>query len=185
MDDKQIIALFFERSEQAITQLDLKYGTICTHISSNILKNEEDAKECVNDAYLAAWNTIPPQNPNPLLAYICKIVRNLSIKKYHTNTAHKRNCHYDIALQELENCLAASLSLDDLFAEKELTKIINRFLSELDKESRILFVRRYFYADSISDIAVRFGISKHNTTVRLSRIRNKLKIFLEEEGIWI
>jgi len=185
MDDKQIIALFFERSEQAIIQLDLKYGTICTHISSNILKNEEDAKECVNDTYLAAWNSIPPQNPNPLLAYICKIVRNLSIKKYHSNTAKKRNCHYDIALQELENCLAASFSLDDLFAEKELTKILNNFLAGLDKDSRVLFVRRYFYADSISDIAVRFGISKHNATVRLSRIRNKLKLFLEEEGIWI
>lgn len=185
MDDKQIIALFFERSEQAIDELDKKYGSICTQISYNILKNEEDAKECVNDAYLGAWNTIPPQNPNPLLAYICKIVRNLSIKKYYANTAKKRNSYYDVALHELENCLSSSLSLEDLFAEKELTKILNDFLKELDKESRVMFVRRYFYSDSISEIASRFDISKHNATVRLSRIRNKLKLFLEEEGIWI
>lgn len=185
MDDKQIIALFFERSERAITQLDIKYGHICSQVSYNILKNEEDSKECVNDAYLAAWNTIPPQNPDPLLVYICKIVRNLSVKKYHSNTAQKRNSYYDVALHELESCLSSSFSIDDLFSEKELAKILNNFLAGLDKDSRIMFVRRYFYSDSISDIAKRFGISKHNTTVRLSRIRNKLKLFLEKEGIWI
>ena len=185
MDDKQIIALFFERSEQAIKQLEMKYGPICKQIATNILKNEEDARECVNDAFLAAWNTIPPQNPNPLLTYICKIVRNLSNKKYHSNTAKKRNSYYDIALQELEACIFTSSSPEDLFAEKELAKIINTFLEELDKESRVMFVRRYFYSDSIPDIASRFGISKHNATVRLSRIRSKLKLFLEKEGIWI
>ena len=105
MDDSKIIALFFERSEQAITELSNKYGKLCMYVANNILGNQQDAEECVNDAYLGAWNTIPPQKPNPLQAYICRIARNIAITKYHTNTAVKRNSHYDIALEELEYCL--------------------------------------------------------------------------------
>lgn len=103
MDDSKIIELFYERSEQAIIELSKKYGTVCTKIAFNILNNTQDTEECVNDAYLGTWNTIPPQNPNPLLSYVCRIVQNLAIKKYHTNTAAKRNSIYDVALDELEN----------------------------------------------------------------------------------
>ena len=101
MEDSKIIELFHERSEQAIMELSKKYGTICTRIAKNILNNSLDAEECVNDAYLGAWNTIPPQKPNPLKTYICRIVRNLSIKRYHSNTSMKRNSFYDAALDEL------------------------------------------------------------------------------------
>lgn len=185
MDDRQIIALFFERSEQAITELANKYGSLCTKISFNILRSKEDAEECVNDAYLGAWNTIPQQNPNPLLSYICKIVRNLSIKKYHANTAKKRNSFYDIALDELEPCFPSANSIEEICNEKELTRLLNQFLASLDQQSRVMFVRRYFFADSISEIAVMFQISNHNATVRLSRIRNRLKLFLQKEGIYV
>ena len=101
LDDRKIIELFFERSEQAIIELSKKYGSVCSKVAFNILNNTQDTEECVNDAYLGTWNTIPPQNPNPLLSYVCRIVRNLAIKKYHTNTAAKRNSIYDVALDEL------------------------------------------------------------------------------------
>ena len=185
MDDNQIIALFFERSEQAITELSQKYGHTCNKIAINILKNKQDAEECVNDAYLGAWNAIPPQTPSPLLTYICKIVRNLSIKKYHSNTAIKRNSFYDMALDELENCLSTTSSAEDLYNAKELSRLLNLFLESLDQESRIMFVRRYWYSDSISEIAAMFHITSHNATVRLSRIRKKLKLFLQKEGIYV
>ena len=100
MDDSKIIELFYERSEQAIIELSKKYGTVCTKVAKNILNDVRDTEECVNDAYLGAWNTIPPQRPNPLLSYVCRIVRNLAIKKYHANTAVKRNSIYDVALDE-------------------------------------------------------------------------------------
>ena len=104
IDDRKIIALFFERNEQAIKELSEKYGAVFTKVAYNILNNRQDAEECINEAYLAAWNTIPPHNPNPLLSYVCRIVRNLAIKKYHANTAAKRNSIYDAELDELENC---------------------------------------------------------------------------------
>lgn len=103
--DDQIIALFFARSQQALTELDRKYGAVCSAVARNILKNPQDAEECVNDAYLGVWNTIPPQHPDPLLTYLCRIVRNRSIKRYHANTAQKRNSSYDVALDELTQCI--------------------------------------------------------------------------------
>ena len=119
MDDSKIIDLFYARSEQAIMELSTKYGAVCSKVAKNILNNSHDAEECVNDAYLGAWNTIPPQNPNPLLTYICRIVRNLSIMKYHSNTAIKRNSFYDAALDELEDCLASSETVEDKLTAKE------------------------------------------------------------------
>ena len=107
VDDNQILELFFARSEQAIKELDSKYGKICHKVSYNILNDLQDAEECVNDAYLGAWNAIPPERPNPLLSFLCRIVRNQSIMRYHAKTAMKRNSTYDIALDELENCLSA------------------------------------------------------------------------------
>lgn len=183
MDDNTIIKLFYERSEQAIIELSQKYGTVCNHIADHILNNKLDAEECVNEAYLGAWNTIPPQNPNPLLSYVCRIVRNLAIKKYHANTAKKRNSIYDVAFDELENCFSSVESVEEKQDAKELSKSINDFLAALDQENRILFVRRYWYADSVSELAERFCISNHTVSVRLFRIREKLKKHLEKEGI--
>lgn len=156
MDDSKIIELFYERSEQAIIELSKKYGTVCTKIAFNILNNTQDTEECVNDAYLGTWNTIPPQNPNPLLSYVCRIVQNLAIKKYHTNTAAKRNSIYDVALDELENCFPSSASVEDEFNAIETARIIDKFLETLDQENRIMFVRRYWHSDSINDLAKLF-----------------------------
>ncbi|WP_099467568.1 RNA polymerase sigma factor [Konateibacter massiliensis] len=183
MEDSQIIALFFERSEQAIVELSNKYGKVCRRVSLNILKNTLDAEECVNDAYLGVWNNIPPQKPDPLLAYVCRIVRNLSIKRYYSNTALKRNSHYDIAFEELEDCIPSQNNVDEDYNVKELAKIINDFLSTLDKDNRVMFVRRYWFSDSLNELAKTFGITEHNASVRLSRIRGKLKKYLIKRGV--
>lgn len=182
MHDSEIIDLFFERSDQAIVELSKKYGALCRKVSQNILNNVLDAEECVNDAFLGAWNTIPPQRPNPLRTYICRIVRNLSIKKYHANTSMKRNSFYDVALDELEECLPSPVNVEKELAAKELTDLLDSFLDTLDKGNRILFMRRYWYSDSISDIASGLQISKNSVTVRLFRIREKLKKYLRKEG---
>lgn len=185
MEDHEIIELFYERSEQAITQLQNKYGRRCLQVAGNILNNQLDAEECVNDAYLAAWNTIPPQKPDPLLTYVCHIVRNLSIKKYHANSALKRNSHYDIALDELEECIQTKETVENQIAVKELAEAINQFLGTLSRENRIMFVRRYWFSDSVADIAEIFKISSRNVSLRLLRVRKGLKKYLEKEGMWI
>ena len=183
MDDSRIIELFYERSEQAIVELSQKYGDTCFKIAVNILKSKSDAEECVNDAYLGAWNTIPPQNPNPLLAYICRIVRNISIKRYHHNTAKKRNSYYDVALDELENCLSSGENAQDELDAKELTALLDTFLARLDKINRNMFIRRYWFSDSISDIATTFKMNSRAVTIRLSRTRKKLKHYLSKKGV--
>lgn len=183
MDDRKIIGLFQERSEQAIRELAKKYGAVCTRIAKNILNNELDAEECVNDAWLGAWNSIPPQEPNPLQTYISRIVRNLAIKKYHANTAVKRNSYYDVALDELESCLSSKETVELAYSAKELAGLIDDFLDGLDREDRIMFVRRYWYSDSVSDIAGMTGLSRNNVSVRLYRTRDKLRNYLKEEGV--
>ena len=185
MEDSKIIGLFYERSEQAIVELSNKYGATCHKIAMNILGNASDAEECVSDAYLGCWNTIPPQNPNPLLTYVCRIVRNISIKRYHQNTAKKRNSHYDVALEELENSLFSLLTPQDEMNASELTKMIDQFLDSLDKTSRVMFVRRYWFSDSIATLSAMFQMNKHTVTVRLSRTRDKLKRYLSQKGVRI
>lgn len=182
LEDSKIIELFFARAEQAIVELSAKYGTVCGRIAKNILKNKLDAEECVNDTYLAVWNTIPPKKPEPLRTYIFRIVRNIAIAKYHANTCKKRNSYYDAALEELENCFAASATVEQEISAKELSQQINCFLAVLDEKSQVMFVRRYWYSDSISDIAKRFKMSNNNVSVCLSRIRDKLKTHLKKEG---
>ena len=185
MDDSRIIELFFERSEQAITELSNKYGSLCGGIAAHILGDPLDAEECVSDAYLAVWNTVPPRKPDPLASYVCRIVRNLAIKKYHANTAKKRNSFYDVALSEIEDCFPSTLSAEGEFDAREATRAIDRFLETLDKQSRVLFVRRYFYSDSIEDLAKLFHVSRHTVSVRLSRIRRNLSRYLTEEGVCV
>lgn len=182
MEDSRIIELFFARSELAITELSAKYEKLCMHIAGNILGNAQDAEECVNDAYLGAWNTIPPPKPNPLQSYICRIVRNVAITRYHANTAIKRNSHYDVALDELANCLCAAETAESCLHAKELSHLLNRFLATLDTRSRVMFVRRYWYSDSVSDIANAFHMRPNSVSVQLSRTRNKLRKYLVKEG---
>lgn len=182
LEDSKILELFSARTEQAIVELSAKYGTVCNRIARNILKSDLDAEECVNDTYLAAWNSIPPQKPDPLRTYIFRIVRNIAIAKYHANTSEKRNSYYDVALDELENCLIASATVEQEISKNELSQAIDSFLDTLDRENRIIFVRRYWYADSISDIAEMLQMSNNNVSVHLARTRGKLKKYLKKEG---
>ena len=183
MEDSKIIELFFSRSEQAIAELAYKYGGICKKIAFNILSNLEDAEECVNDACLGAWNSIPPQEPKPLITYICKITRNLALKRYRYNTAQRRNSFFNMSLSELEECIPAYSENLQLCTEDNLTEIIENFLDTLDKKSRIMFVKRYWYAEPIKSIAEEFGMTTNHISVKLLRIRNKMRVYLEKEGV--
>ena len=183
MDDERIIELFFERNEQAIKELDLKYGKVCHTVSYNILHNVQDVEECVNDAYLGAWNAIPPQHPNPLLTFLCKIVRNLSIKRHHMNTAQKRNSAYDVSLDELEGCLASPSTAETDLEIKQLTHTIENFLASLTVENRVIFMRRYWFSDTYEQIAERVGITEKNVSVRLTRIRKQMRDYLAESEV--
>ena len=185
MEDSRIIELFFERSEQAIKELSDKYGMICRRVADNVLNDRRDSEACVNDAYLGVWNTIPPKRPDPLLSYVCRIVRNLALKKYHENTAKKRNSFYDVALDEISDCFPSSVSVEDEVSANEVAKIIDKFLETLDRHSRVMFIRRYYFSESIESIAELFGRSAHYVSVRLSRIRKALKKHLIKEGVLI
>ncbi len=185
IDDEKIIELFFKRSEQAIWELDVKYGKLCHNIAYNIVNNRQDAEECVNDAYMGAWNAIPPAHPNPLLSYIVKIVRNISLKIYWGKEATKRNGHYKLALEEIEGCIADQKSVEDEIEARELAHIIEEFLDTLTAKERVIFMRRYAYADTYADIAKRVGISDKNVSVRLTLIRQKLKQHLIEREVFV
>lgn len=185
MTDAEIISLFFDRSEQAITELAKKHGNTVARVARNILGNEQDTEECVNDTYLGTWNAVPPHKPNPLLTFVCKIARNLATMKYHTNTAEKRNSHYDIALDELEECLSKSGSVEEEYDAMELSEAINTFLSTLNYTDRFIFVRRYWYADPLEDIAQMSNSTTNSVAVRLYRLRKKLKYSLMKEGLLV
>ena len=185
MDDEKIIELFFARSEQAIGELDTKYGKLCHNLSHNILGNHSDAEECVNDAYLGAWNAIPPAKPNPLQAYICKIVRNISLKLYYRREAAKRSSAYEIAMSEMENCLQSTDTVETEVEARELARIIENFLETLSAENRVIFMLRYAYSDTYADIAKRVGLAEKNVSVRLSRIRQKMKQYLIEREVFV
>lgn len=183
MDDDKIIDLFFERSEQAIGELSKKYGSICKKTAQNILRNPQDSEECVNDCWLSVWNTIPPQRPDSLAGYVCRIVRNIATNKYHFNSAEKRNSFFDVSLDELEEFIPSAQNADEECDAEDLAKAINNFLGTLDRENRIIFVRRFFFSNSLDDIAELFGISKNHVSVKLNRTKRKLKNYLLKEGI--
>lgn len=185
MLDEQIIELFFERSEQAINELDSKYGKVLHNLSYNILNDRLDAEECVNDSYLGVWNVIPPERPNPLLTFVCKIVRNISIKKYHAKTAIKRNSAYDVAMSEVANYILAPTNVEAAIEAKELARIIEAFLDTLSKENRVIFMRRYWFSDSYQDIADRIGITEKTVSMRLTRIRKQMREYLIMKGVLV
>lgn len=185
IEDEKIIEMFFERSEQGIRELDIKYGTVCHNLSYHIVGSRQNAEECVNDAYLGVWNTIPPARPNPLLSYVLKIVRNISIKIYWRKEAAKRSGHYTIALEEIEGCIADQKTVEDEIEARELARIIEAFLDTLTAKERVIFMRRYAYADTYADIAKCVGISEKNVSVRLTLIRQKMKQFLIESEVFV
>ena len=185
IEDEKIIDLFFVRSEQAIRELDNKYGKICHNFSYNIVNSRQDAEECVNDAYLGAWNAIPPAKPNPLLTYICKIVRNISLKIYYRKEVAKRSSTYTIAMEEIEACIADPNTVEAEIEARELARIIESFLDTLTVENRVIFMRRYWFSDSCKDIAEFVGLSEKNISVRLTRIRQKMKSYLAEREVFV
>ena len=185
MTDTEIIDLFFERSEQAIDELAKKHGNAVARVAWNILGNEQDTEECVNDTYLGTWNAIPPHRPSPLRTFVCKIARNLATMKYHSNTAEKRNSQYDLALDELEDALADKSSVEEAYEVKELAEAINGFLATLNYTDRFIFTRRYWYSDPVQDIAIMAHSTTNSVTVRLFRIREKLRLYLVKEGLLV
>lgn len=183
--DEKIIELFFERSEQGIQELDIKYGKVFHKLSYNIVSNQQDAEECVNDAYLGAWNAIPPAKPDPLLTYICKIVRNISLKIYYRKEAAKRSSHYTVAMEEIEAYIADLNTVESEIEARELARIIESFLDTLTIENRVIFMRRYWFSDNCKDIAEFVGLTEKNISVRLTRIRQKMKDYLIEREVFV
>lgn len=185
IEDEKIIELFYERSEQSIRELDIKYGRVCHRISYNILHDWHDTEECVNDAYFGAWNAIPPTRPVSLQAYVCKIVRNLSLKRYYRKEKAKRNSIYEVAMEELEAYLSAPETVETEIEARELARIIEGFLDTLTATNRVIFMLRYAYLDSYPDIAAYVGLSEKNVSVRLTRMRRKMKQYLLEREVYV
>ena len=184
MTDSQIIALFWERNEDAIRQTDAVYGRKLYAISHKILRSRQDAEESVSDTYMRAWETIPPQKPNYFFAYLAKICRNFSLSKLQWNAAAKRNAEVVSLTQEMETCIP-DRSHDRKLDGEEIGRVLNRFLDGIGVESRLIFMRRYWYTDSIAEIAARYHISQSKVKTQLHRTRNKLQLFLEKEGIYL
>lgn len=182
MEDQRIVDLYWDRNEDAILHTQRKYDSLCRTIAQNILGNLQDAEECVNDAYLKVWNSIPPQRPQSLVAYLSRVVRNISLDRYRHNHAEKRSRGADVMLSELEECLSDD-SVVSFSNDEGITDALNRFLKTLDQENRILFVRRYYYMDSNEVLSKTFAVNENTVRQRLFRMREKLKEFLEKEGI--
>lgn len=183
MDDNGIIQLYWDRNDQAIKATSDKYGHYCRAIARNILNNEEDAEECVNDTYLNAWESMPPHWPEQLAAFLGKITRNLSFNKYKRNHAEKRGGgEITLVLDELTDCVSDTDDVEQMFDRQELVKTIDSFVRSLSPEKRNVFVRRYWYADSVSAIAADHGMPQGTVSKALERTRKQLKMYLTERG---
>lgn len=186
MLDDAILGLYFERDERAITETDSKYGKLLRSVSHNILGNIQDAQECVSDTYLNAWNSIPPHRPNPFSAYLCKITRNLSFNRYkHIHREKRGGVGCDAVLDELSEIVSGNDSVEGEFDRKELISTINDFLKSLPETKRDIFIRRYWYAEGVNEIASSLGYTPVNVSTILLRTRNRLKNYLEERGFTI
>ena len=183
MEDNKIIELYFSRDELALIETENKYGKYLRYISANILHSKQSAEECVNDTYQITWDTIPPKKPEKFSAYLGKITRNLSISRLSYENAQKRNRKTDLLLSELEDCIPDKKG--DFTRNIELKDAINGFLKTLSRQERILFVRRYWYASSIKEIEIAYGLKESAIKVNLYRMRKRLKEYLEKEGISI
>ena len=186
MEDAGIIALYWAREERALVETERKYGRYCWTISYNILHNREDTEECLNDTYMKAWNAMPPQRPSILSAFLGKIARNLSLDRYKAGRTDKRGGgQMVVALEELEDCLPGSGSVEQSLADAELARSIDRFLRTLPEKECCVFLRRYWYVDSMLEIAHRYHMAEGTVKSMLFRTRRKLKAYLEEEGVYV
>ena len=182
MDDSKIIDLYFARNEDAIRHTDDTYGRRLYHLAENIVKNGQDAEEIVSDTYMKVWDTIPPQRPQHFFAYLAKICRNFALKRLDWKNAGKRKAEIVSLTEEMEMCIPDQ-SRDREMEAKELGMILDRFLRTLTPENQMVFLRRYWYVDTIAEIAARYGISESAVQMRLNRTRAKLCTYLEKEGI--
>ncbi|MBQ9825204.1 MAG: sigma-70 family RNA polymerase sigma factor [Solobacterium sp.] len=186
MEDFEIVEMYWDRNENAITETDRKYGKYCRKIAFSIVTNKEDMEECVNDTYLQTWNSLPPQRPERLSTYLGKICRNISINLYEKLTAEKRGGNEtDACLDELSELIGGSSEVEEQLDLSVLTDLINKFLKKCEKQARTVFVQRYWYMMSVKEIAKENRMSDSNVKMTLSRTRDKLKVYLEEEGYCI
>ena len=192
MEDEQIIELFFARDETAIQETAAVYGTRLQQLAAGIMRDAEDAAEILNDTYWRAWNTIPPNRPDHFFAYLAKICRNLSFDRLDRSNAKKRSAQLTVLTQEMEACIPGAgrragveEELEARMEAEQIGRLLGCFLDGLPQESRLIFMRRYWYADSVQDIAGRYGISESKVKTRLHRIRKKLRSYLESEGIHV
>ena len=184
MEDSKIIELFFQRNERAIKETEKKYGKLCHKIAYNILNNHEDSDECVNDTYIGLWKAIPPTKPDNLMAFVCKIARNLSLKRLEFIKREKRSPDVIFSLQELENVLPNENFAYNI-SDKELSRLISNFLYNEKEDVRNVFIRRYFFFDSIKEISALYSFSESKVKNMLFYTRNKLKDYLIKEGFHI
>ncbi|MCT4596807.1 MAG: sigma-70 family RNA polymerase sigma factor [Vallitalea sp.] len=184
MTDSEIIRLLTNRSENALVELHKKYGKYCNKIAINILNNHEDSEECLNDAYLQVWNSIPPNNPKSLLGYLGKITRNVSLDKYRAKSAKKRGgTEIEYILDELKLCIPSNNSVEKEYESIELRNQINSFLHSIEPQKRTIFVMRYYYAYNIKIISKKLRLNENTVKSILYRTRLKLKEYFQEEGI--
>ncbi len=183
MDDGLIIELFKKQDTSAIKEAQKKYGKLLYKLAYGVLRSKEEAEETVNDTLLAAWNSIKDNPPENLSAYLCKITRNLALKKYRYSKAEKRNSEYSLSLEEIGDIFPSDSSPENELIYKETKEAVLRFVSTLDVQKRRIFLRRYWYFDSIADIAAAFSLTETNVRGILFRTREKLKEFLRQEGI--
>lgn len=184
LDDKMIVEMYFARDEEAIRLTAEKYGRLCHRIAYNILGNNEDSEECVNDAYMGVWNAIPPTRPNNFMAFVSRITRNLSLKRFESLMRQKRSPAMSVSLSELEEILSDG-SIDADMTDERLGELISSFLRGEREEVRNVFIRKYYFFDSTREIARRFAFSEGKVKSMLYHTRNKLRDYLTTEGIEI
>lgn len=180
MQDDEILSLFEARDEKALAEIRAQYGALIKSVSYGILRSREDAEECENEVYLRAWNSIPPARPARLSAFLCRIARNVSLDRYDYNHASKRG--ETLPLEELETALKGTAAADDRLSENELSRLMSEFLKKQDYNSRVIFMRRFWFSDSIAEISRRMHISQGAVKTRISRTLKKLREYLVQQG---
>lgn len=183
MEDKQIVELFWQRNNQAIEEIQNKYGKLCLQLAKRITGNVQDAEEIVNEAYLGVWNKIPPEKPQHLKSFVCRITRNISIDRIRYYQAEKRKSDLSVSLDEIQDILSGTDTPESVYDRKETVAFISDFLREIKSEKRIMFLQRYWYCKSISEIAGEFDITEGKVKVTLHRVRRELKKYLEDKGV--
>lgn len=183
MDDQKIIELYLQRDEQAVEITQAKYAGYCFRIANNILSIPEDAEECVNDTWVSAWNRIPPAIPLSLKAFLGKLVRDISLNRYIHDRAKKRYSGMEVLLDELEECIPSNFDVEQCMEQKELSSLLNEWLQSLPCDEMALFVQRYYYGDSVKNLAKVYGCTENQMAQKMLKLRNKLKSYLINEGV--